>query len=45
MNLHTQSEYFHAFEWLRAEAIKGNRHAMILIYRIEKLEKERRVKK
>lgn len=29
--LEIQSAKFHAFEWLRAEAIKGNKHAEILI--------------
>lgn len=31
MDLAMQSELFHAFEWLRAEAIKGNRHAENII--------------
>ena len=26
-----QSAKFHAFEWLRSEAIKGNKHAEILV--------------
>lgn len=29
---------FHAFEWLRGEALNGNRHAAILMARIQKLE-------
>lgn len=40
MSLESQSAHFHAFEWLRVEALKGNKHAMALITRIRNVEKQ-----
>lgn len=40
MSLESQSAHFHAFEWLRAEALKGNKHAMAIITRLLNVEKE-----
>jgi hypothetical protein len=40
MSLETQSGYFHAFEWLRPEALKNNKHAQVLMPRLGNLEKD-----
>lgn len=40
MNLERQSELFHAFEWLRAEALKGNQHAAVALLEWERLADE-----
>lgn len=46
VSLNVQSERFHAFEWLRSEALKGNRHAEVMMMEIIRLnEVERQSKK
>jgi len=39
----TYREKLHlAWEWLRAEAMKDNEHAIVLLERLDKLERERK---
>jgi hypothetical protein len=37
-----RKKLYDAWEWLRAEAMKDNEHAIVLLERLDKLERERR---
>lgn len=42
VSLNVQSERFHAFEWLRSEALKGNRHAEVMMMEIADISERRK---